>query len=358
MKGFTVLGLLALLAPAQGANLRPFTIGDHFRVVGVSDPQVSPNGAWVAYVTTHTDLAKGKKWSHIWLLSLAEGKARQLTQGEANNRQPRFSPDGRFLAFISDREEKTPQLYLLPLEGGEPHKLTRFPSGVENPVWASQGRFLAVTAQVYPECGADSTCHQRISESWEKGPLVAHLADDLLFRHWQSWKDGMTSHILLVDRETGELTDLTPGPFEAPTFSLSGEPGYAFSPDGRYFVYVANHDAQQALSTNADLWLLSLSPEGKPLGEAKNLTAANAGWDGHPVFSPDGRFLAYRTQLTPGYESDLFRLALLDLTTGQRRLVSGSFDNWIVDHCFAPQGKALFFKDAGGRLQPAQAAAA
>lgn len=339
--GFLVL-LLAVSAVAQ--EKRAFTIADHYRVVGVGDFAVSPDGKQVAYVTTHTDLARGKRWSHIWLLSLPDGQARQLTQGEHSNRQPRFSPDGRFLAFVSDREGKTPQLFLLPLAGGEPRKLTSFPEGVSDPVWHPSGKFLAVTAQVYPECGTDTVCHQKIADGLEKGPLAAHLADDLLFRHWDSWRDGLFAHILLVNVEDGSLTDVTPGAFDAPTFSLGGEPGYAFAPDGQALVFVSNHDPDPALSTNADLWWLPLDDQGRPQGEAKNLTAGNRGWDGHPAFSPDGRLLAYRTQRTPAYESDLFRLAVYDVKAGSSRVVSESFENWIVDHRFSADGKAIIFK--------------
>lgn len=323
---------------------RAFTIADHYRVVGVGDLDVSPDGKWAAYVTTHTDLPRGKRWSHIWLVSLSDGKARQLTQGEHANRAPRFSPDGQVLAFVSNRQGKTPQLFLLPLAGGEARQLTSFPSGVSDPVWHPSGKFLAVTAQVYPECGADARCHKDIAEGLERGPLVARLADELLFRHWDSWRDGLFTHVLLVNVETGALTDLTPGPFDTPTFSLGGEPGYAFAPDGKALVYVSNRDPEPALSTNADLWWLALDEQGKPQGEARNLTAANRGWDGHPVFSPDGRFIAYRTQRTPGYESDLFRLALYDIQTKTSRVVSGSFDNWIVDHAFSPDGRTVLFK--------------
>lgn len=341
--GMLTVSLLAAVASgAQGK--RPFTIADHFRVVGVADPQVSPDGRWVAYVTIHTDLALGKKWSELRLLSLATGEDRQLTQGQWNNLAPRFSPNGRYLAFLSDRWEKTMQLFLMPLEGGDPEQLTRFPGGVGSPVWAPNGKFLAFAAEVFPECGADTSCHEAINNSMKKGPLSVYLADDLLFRHWDSWKNGTVSHILSVDIATGALTDLTPGPQEAPVFSLTGEPRFTFSPDGKLFVYVANHDPDQALSTNADLWAVELSPEGKPIGAARNLTKHNKGWDGHPVFSPDGRFLAYRTQLIAGYESDLFRLAILDLATGNSRLISGSFDNWIVDHCFTGDGKSIVFK--------------
>lgn len=338
------LTLLGSWKAATAQSPRAFTIADHFRVVGVSDPQYSPDGRLVAYVTTHTDLERGKKWSHLWLLSLADGQARQLTQGEANNWQPRFSPDGKQLAFLSDRAEGKPQVFLLPLDGGEPKQLTRFPSGVADPVWAPNGRFLAVSAQVYPECGADAACHQTILERLEKSPLSVHLADDLLFRHWDQWRDGLVSHVLLVSVPEGSLTDLSPGPFDAPTFSLAGDPGYAFSPDSRHLVFVSNHDPDQALSTNADLWLVTLGPDGTPQGMPRNLTAANKGWDGHPAFSPDGRLLAYRTQTTPGYESELFRLAILDLASGESRLVSGNFDNWIVDHRFVPGGQAVVFK--------------
>ncbi len=328
---------------AQAAEKRAFTIADQYRVVGVSDPQVSPDGARVAYVVRRTDLERGKAWANIWIMNADGGGARALTQGEQADTAPRFSPDGSTLAFVSDREGGTPQIFLLPLGGGEATQLTHVSTGVDGPVWSPDGRFIAFASEVYPQCGADDGCNDKIKKTWEDGTLKAHMADELLYRHWTAWRDGTFSHVLLVKVADGTVTDVSPGTFDAPTFSLGGPEGYAFAPDSRELAFVSNHDPVPARSTNSDIWVVRLDADGKP-SEPADITAANTAWDGSPAYSPDGRFIAYRTQKVPGYESDLFRLAVYDRRTKTSHLVSGTFDNWIDDLRWRGDSRRIVFE--------------
>jgi dipeptidyl aminopeptidase/acylaminoacyl peptidase len=348
MRNRLVTLLLALVAALPAHAQRAFTIADHYRVQAVSDPRVSPDGRTVAYVMATTDLAAAERASHLWTVPAAGGAARQLTRGDHADSSPRWSPDGSSLLFVSDRDDDTPQLFLLPTAGGEARRLTDFSPGVADPVWSPDGRFVAFTAEVYPECGADSACNRKIADAWGDGPLQAHLADSLLYRHWTSWRDGRYPHVLLLRVADGHLIDLTPGAFDSPTFSLGGDTGFAFAPDSREVVVVSNHDPKPAESTNADLWRIPLSADGEP-GEAVNLTAANPAWDGDPAYSPDGRFIAYRTQRVAGYESDLFRAALYDRAAGISRVLTESFRNWITDVDWSPDGRLLALAEVEGR---------
>jgi dipeptidyl aminopeptidase/acylaminoacyl peptidase len=336
-------GALAVAAAAAGGTKKPFTIADHYRVAGVADPAISPDGTRIAYVVKHTDLAKGTDSSHIWLVGTDGAGDRQLTRGAVHDASPRWSPEGTTLGFVSDRGGDTPQLFLLPMDGGDPRQLTHFSMGVSDPVWSPDGRFIAFTAKVYPECGADSACNEKIRKDWANGPLHAHMADALLYRHWTSWRDGRYSHVLLVRLADGHLTDLTPGAYDTPTFSLGGPVGYAFSPDSRELAVVSNHDPVPADSTNADLWVVPLGEDGEP-GQATDITAANKAWDGSPAYSPDGRFIAYRTQKVPGYESDLFRIALYDRAAGTTHTLTEGFDNWIDAFQWAPDSRTIVFE--------------
>ncbi|NWG14514.1 MAG: PD40 domain-containing protein, partial [Acidobacteria bacterium] len=226
--------MLVPLATVAGQK-RAFTIEDLYRVKVVSDIQVSPDGGSVSYVLTTSDLARAKRVSHIWVMDIDGGNPRQMTQSEKGESSPRFSPDGGTIAFVSAREGDS-NLYLMPVGGGEARRLTNISTGVSDPQWSPDGKSIAFATDVYPECGADDGCNKRTSERWQEGPLRAHLADGLLYRHWSSWKDGTRTHIFLASVATGEVTDLTPGDFDSPGFQLGGPQQYDFSPDGAEIV--------------------------------------------------------------------------------------------------------------------------
>ncbi len=322
---------LGFAAGVAAAERRGFEIADYYRTAFVAGPTLSSDGLRVAFEVRRYDLEKGESWSELWLMGVGGDGLRQMTFGRHHDLSPVFAPDGKTLAFVSDRSGEV-QLWRMPVDGGEARQLSRFPGGVGSPVWSPDGSLIAVVAEVYPECGADAECNRSTRASVDGGPLAVRVTDELLYRHWDSWREDRFRHVLLIDATTGEtVADATPGRWDSPTFSLGGHPGMAFSPDGRELAAVSNREGSPATSTNADLWLIPLGEDGRTPGPPVNATAANLGWDGDPAYSPDGRFLAYRSQARPGHEADLFRLALLDRRTGSVRYLTDRerFDNWI-----------------------------
>src|SRR6185436_19912403 len=344
-------GALAVPSPASATRSesrtgkRAFELADVYRVKQVGAPALSPDGTLVAFQVRRTDLAADKSWSEIWLMNTDGSNQRQMTQGEHMDTGPHFTPDGGSILFSSNRAGAG-QIYVMPIDGGEPRQLTKFPPGVADPVFSPDGKYIAVSSDVYPEAGIDADKNEE-----KEGKLSVHVADELLYRHWTSWRDGRVTHVLLVDAASGEvLKDMTPGHFDAPTFSLGGERGYAFSPDGKELCFVSNHDAKQAESTNSDLWVVPV--EGAITeGSARNLTDANDGWDGAPLYSPDGKRIAFVSQATPGYESDLRRLAVLERASGKVRYLTSreGFDEWIGEIDWEGRDRLLFSADHHGR---------
>jgi dipeptidyl aminopeptidase/acylaminoacyl peptidase len=326
------------------AQKRAFAIEDLYRVKNISDLHVSPDGKTVIFAVTTSDLARAKRNTHIWGMDLNGQNLRQLTTGEKSESAPVFSPDGKQILFISSKDGSA-NFYLLPFSAarssGAWRKLTNISTGVSDPLWSPDGKWIAFSSDVYPECNGDDACDKRVADRWEAGPLKAHMSDELLYRHWTSWKDGTRTHTFIANAATGETRDVTPGNYDAPPFQLGGPLQYDFSPDSKEFVYVSNHDPVPAVSTNNDVWLISLERDKDP--QPRNITATNLAYDGSPKYSPDGKYIAYRTQQEPGHESDLFRLALYDRATRQITVLIEKFRDWVDEFKWSADSQSIYF---------------
>jgi dipeptidyl aminopeptidase/acylaminoacyl peptidase len=331
-----LLSLAAILALAANARAKhAMTFDDLMKVERISDPQVSPDGKWIAYVETSVDLAANKAAGHIWLVATEGGEPRQLTR-EGSDSRPRWSPDGQELAFVSTRVGDS-QVWILPLNGGEARQLTSISTGADGVTWAAKGDRLLFTSTVYPDCADEACNHQRLEEA-EKSKVKARVIHELLFRHWTQWRDGRYTHVFVVSAKGGMPRDLTPGAFDSPTFFLGGPDGYAISPDGTEVCFTSNRTGHPAWTTNNDLYLVSAAG-----GEPKDITQDNPGSDASPQYSPDGRYIAYTSQARNGYESDLFRLRVYDRETGRIKNLTTGFDQWVGGFAWAPESDTILF---------------
>jgi dipeptidyl aminopeptidase/acylaminoacyl peptidase len=332
---FVFLVFLSTLTLAVGQK-KPLTIADLYKIKNVEDPQFSPDGKSIVFTVTEYWLKGGKQNAEIYLMD-ADGENRhRMTNNPAADGHPQWSPDGKWILFVSSRNEGQ-QAWLLPVNGGEPHQATRFSTGVSDPLWTADGKNIVFSSDVFPECGADDACNKQNDGTMDKGPIKAHMADHLLYRHWTTWKDGKRTHTLVFNIDNKTITDLSPGDYDAPAFSLGGV-GFAVSPDGKEVCFVSNHDPNEAETTNKDLFIVPAAG-----GTPKDITESNKAYDGDPAYSPDGRYIAYRTQAIPTYESDLFRIALYDRKTGERTTLSEAFDNWVDDIKWAPDSRSIYF---------------
>lgn len=333
----------------EPAPKRAFGLEDLYRVVTLEGIDREPPGSALVYSVRRTDLPRAEANRDLYRLSPRDGESRRLTwTANVSESSPVWSPDGAHIAFVARRGEQAhDQIWLLPAESGEARPLTDLPTDASHPVWSPDGRHIAFTARVFPDCGTDRACHETKETRRAEGPLRARVADDLLYRHWNAWSEGKVTHVLLVEVETGAVRDLTPGPREAPAFSLGSSRGFAFSPDGRELCFTRNPDSAKTLawSTNSDLWVVPVEPDPQgPRAEPLNLTSDNLAWDGDPAYSPDGRYIAYRRQSRPGYEADRFRLAVVDRRTGASRVLTDGFEDWVLSFRWLPDGSGLVFK--------------
>ncbi|MBI1854069.1 MAG: S9 family peptidase [Planctomycetes bacterium] len=329
------LGIAGIATSAPRPGARPFAIDDLFQLQRVGDPQLSPDGKTVAYVVTTTDKAKNSRNSDVWLVPVAGGTPRRLTSSEKADDTPRWSPDGKTIAFVSTRDGSS-QIWAIDVTGGEARKVTSIATEASGVAWSPDGKWLAFTSDVYPDCPTEAANKKRLDEV-EASKVKARLLDGLLYRHWNAWKDGKRSHVFVVPVAGGAARDLTPGDADAPPFSLGGPAPFAFSPDGQEICFERGPDHEEAVSTNTDLFTVPVNG-----GEATRVSA-NGGADASPVYSPDGRFIAYRAQTTPGFEADRWRLMLFDRKAKTaKEVLSSSFDRSVGSITWSPDNARLF----------------
>jgi dipeptidyl aminopeptidase/acylaminoacyl peptidase len=340
-----------LSVSAQEAAKHPITFTDMIGIHRISEPQVSPDGKWVAYTVATPDMDSNRNASNIWVVSTSGGSAMQLTQS-GHDSSPVWSPDGKMLAFLSSRSGDS-QVYLLSLEGGEAQKFTKLSTGADIVKWSPDGKTIAFTSSVYPDCRNDD-CNSKRDAEKEKNKVKAHVAEQLLYRHWTHWNDGKRSHLFVVPADgSAAPRDLTVGGnYDVPPDERGGPGDINFSPDGKEICFTAVTDKMEAVSTNGDLFIVPVAG-----GEAKSITT-NPGFDGNPVYSPDGKYIAYHAQLTAGYESDRWRVMLYDRLSGKNENISEGFDRSADELAWSLDSKTIYFVAENETQKPVYAMAA
>jgi len=336
---------------AQETAKHPITFDDMIKMRRVAEPQISPDGKWVAYTLATPDMDANRNASNIWMVSTAGGSPQQLTQS-GHDSSPVWSPNGKTIAFLSSRSGDS-QVYLLSLEGGEAQKLTKLSTGADIVKWSPDGKTIAFTSSVYPDC-KDDDCNSKRDAEKEKNKVKAHVAEHLLYRHWTHWNEGKRAHLFVVSADSSAAPrDLTPGgDYDVPPDERGGPSDINFSPDSKELCFTAVTDKMEAISTNGDLFTVPVAG-----GEIKRITA-QPGFDGEPVYSPDGRYIAYHAQLTPEYESDRWRVMLYDRQSAKNENLSEGFNRSADELAWSADSKTIYFTAENETLKPVYAMAA
>jgi dipeptidyl aminopeptidase/acylaminoacyl peptidase len=363
-----LIAILLLATCSAVAQKRPFTFEDMMKLKRVGDFTVSPDAHWVAFSAVDVSLAENSKHSHIWVIPLAGGEPHRLTEpGQGSEDRLRFSPDGKRVLFTAIRDGQS-QIYVQPFHSetgtliASPWQVTHISTEADGGTWSPDGKQILFLSAVWPHCH-DEACNKARDEAAAASKVKAKVFDHLMYRHWDAYDNGKRSHLFLIPAscpgagaphlpQSADVglpcapRDLTPGEHDVPPFSLGGDDQYRFSPDGREVAFTSNLDEVQATSTNSDVFTLSLTnPNAKPV----NLTAANHGSDSTPLYSPNGKYIAIRSQFRAGYESDRFRLQLIERATGNIINLTENFDRWVDSVAWAPDSSHLFItaEDAG-----------
>jgi len=347
------------------AAKRPMTFADLMAMKRVSDPQVSVSGKWVLFSVTDVSLEKNTKVNHLWVVPLEAGikeqgsgiKERQVTSGGGES-GGRFSPDGKSVMYSAEGQLVVAGWDDAAGTVGVGRAVTSLETGADGGVWAPDSKHFLFVSDVYPGCEAaagagraeaEAKCNAEKDAAAAKSPVKALIFTDLLYRHWDHYLGEKRSHIFWGSVEGASIPeDLTPasvvGDHEAPTFSLSAPVGYAISPDGKEIAYVVNLERVPAESTNNDVFVLAV---GAAPSTAKKVSTS-AGSDDGPAYSPDGKWLAWRSQKTNGFESDKFDLVVMDRGTGKIRDLSEKVAGWIDEFIWQDPTTIIFASSLKG----------
>ena len=331
---------------------RPMTFDDLMRMKRLGATAVSPDGKWLAYSVTTVNLEKNTKTAELWLQAIAGGEPSPIGVTQPGDSGVQFAPDGKRILFLSS-VSGSQQVWTAVFDpatgdtGGE-KKLTNIYSGADNALWSPDGHSVLFTSSVYPDCpaispadgGIGDKCNADRDAALASSKVKAQIFTHLLYRHWDHFTGDKRSHLFLASVEGGGIRDLTPNdPRDVPTDYPSVEQGCgcAFAPDGKELAFTENLDEEPAISTHADIFTLDLTnPAAKPVK-----VSTSAGGNLNPAYSPDGKYLAWRSQERAGYESDKFRLALYDREKKTVRDLLPKLDDWINEFAWASNSKII-----------------
>jgi len=352
---------------APASAMHPFTFEDMMKLKRLDEPVPSPDGKWVVFSATDVDLEANTKISHLWIVPASGGESKRLSETPNHEERPRFSPDGKRLIWTSKATDPT-QIWMCDFSSesgqldGKPHQVTNMSTGADGAIWSPDGKNIVFVSAVYPDC-KDDACNKQRDDELKKSKVKAKIFTKLFYRHWNAFTEFKRSHLFAVSVDanltgltgqvsgagtsgpTGEPRDLTPGDHDVPPFHLGGQDMYAISPDGQELAYTSNIDEVEAISTNSEIFIVSLassSANGQSGSDPKKISAS-PGADSTPLYSPDGKYLAWRSQARAGFEADKWRLFVQDRQSGKTRDLTEKFDRSVGSYSWNSTSEFIYF---------------
>ncbi len=324
------------VAQPESAETHLFSVHDMLAMDRISDTQVSPDGKWIVFNIRVTDLDANRGRTDIWLVGTDGKNLRRLTTNPAADYNARWSTCGKCIFFLSSRSGSS-QVWRIKVDGGEAVQVTNLPLDAANLLVSPDGETLALTMEVFPGESVEATV-RKLDEMKDRR-ATGRLYDRLFIRHWDTWSDGRRSHLFVVPIKGGKARDLMlQMDADTPSKPFGGPEEMAFTSDGKGIVFTAkNAGREEAWSTNFDLFYVPVDGSRPP----RNLTEANKAWDTTPLFSPDGKILAYLAMARPGYESDRLRVVLKPWPEGKERVLTEAWDYSVASFCWSLDGKMI-----------------
>jgi dipeptidyl aminopeptidase/acylaminoacyl peptidase len=321
---------------AADATAVPLTAETMWQMKRIGDPQLSPDGRTAVVPVTRYDVKENKPYTDLYAIPTAGGEARQLTTDPSGESEPRFSPDGRWIAFVAKRaDDKQPQLYVMATDGGEAKRVTEWPTGVSAPKWFPDSKRLAFLSRVWKDAKSKDELAKRMKDR-DESKMSAKVWDRAPISYWDHLLDDREVHVYVTDRVGAAPTSPTLAAGRPLDGRDSGAGSYAISPDGAELAFSSNVD-DSGVRPNLDVFTVPVAG-----GAARDLTSGNVADDDSPDYSPDGRWLAYTKQSIPGFYGDTQRLVLVDRKSGMPRTLTDTWDRSASGLAWAPDSSGLY----------------
>ncbi len=335
-----LITLIISLSQVTAQDQHPMTVDDMWAMKRIGSFDLSPDGKTIAFDQTTYSFETNKGNTDIYLIDSDGTNLRPFKTSDKNESSPKFSPDGR-LTF-----ERDSQIWIADLNGKNEKQLTDLYTGASGIVWSNDGTKFLFLSSVWPECKTQE-CNKLKDEERANRGYQAEIFDELLYRHWNEWRDPKRSHLFIMDLQTNQYYDLTQGiETEIPTIALGSSQDYSISPDGKEAGFVMNATGEQAWNTNNDVYIVSLANLEKGTAPEYQKISVSEGNDNQPVYSPDGKYIAFISMGRAGFEADKKTLVLYDRETGQLKNVSEQLDISIGKIVWAKDSQSIYFDSA------------
>jgi dipeptidyl aminopeptidase/acylaminoacyl peptidase len=331
MKNLLLIIILFLASFNSPAQKKAFTIEDLYKVKNVGSPVISPSGNKIAFTLTDYNLEEGKSNADIYIL-YPDGYIENISSKDISETDPFWASDNE-LYFLSNS-----QVHCFTFNDRKTVQVTDFATGVSHPSLTTDKKSIVFFSDIFPQCEGYNFFNEKLLKSSEDGPVQAFIADNLLFRHWTDYNGEKRSSLILYNIESDYYQRLAESEWLSSNFMLGGDAKFSISPDGKEVCYMFNPELNLAASTNSDLFILNLTTQ-----KTTNLTKENRAWDGYPIYSPNGFFIAFKMQTIVDYEADRYRLAIYNRSTKDVEVLTENFDNTINDFCWGEDSETLYF---------------
>ncbi len=335
----TLLTILLMLPTLLAAQVkRPLTVDDLWAMKRVGTFELSPEGKTIAFTVTTYNMKENKGKTEIYLVNADGSDIHKLNNSDKSESSPKFSANGKKIAYIVDD-----QIHTCNLDGSDDQQVTDLYTGVDDYRWSHNGKKFLIISSVYPDC-PNQECDKKKDEEKKESKLNVRVLTHLMFRQWNRWLNGKRSHIFLYDTGTKEYSDLTYLMHnDVPPLDLGSDNDFNFSPDGKQVAFTMNPNSVVANSTNNEVYIVNLTDLKKDEKAPMKKISESKGVDCQPVYSPDGKYIAFSSMLVPGHESDQSYLVLYNRSTGKLKNLTKGFDRSVGEIVWSPDSKEIYF---------------